>query len=240
MRLLFGCAAIAFSLWAQTVSDTNHGVSLFDGKSLAGWHVAARPEDRDKGYWKVQDGAITCDSRGDRDHNYVWLMSDKEYGDFELRLKVRGFRDSTGNSGVQVRSRYDDEMHRLDGPQVDVHPPGAWRTGLIYDETRETRRWIYPSLKDAKIDAVHAPKGWTWKYADEGDGWNDLDILCRGLEITTRLNGVRMADFHGDGVLDDEAHRKHNVGRRGYLALQLHTGDQLYIQYKEIAIRELE
>ena len=220
-----------------SVAGAADWVSLFDGKTLAGWHVAAKPEDREKGFWKVQDGTITCDSRGRKDHDYVWLMNDKEYGDFELKLKVRGFRDSTGNSGVQVRSRYDETIYRLDGPQADVHPPAPWRTGLIYDETRETRRWIYPSLPNAKIDDSHAPKGWKWKYADEGDGWNDLYIKCQGLRIITKLNGVTMADFDGNGILNDSAHRTHNVGIVGFLALQLHNHDELLIQYKEILIK---
>ena len=98
---------------------------LFDGRTLNGWRVAAKPADRDRGFWTVRDGAITCDSRGRKDHDYVWLIHEKEYGDFELRVKVRGFRESPGNSGVQVRSRYDEEAGWLDGPQVDVHPPAA-------------------------------------------------------------------------------------------------------------------
>ena len=235
----------AFLPWLTTIllapaAGAADWVSLFDGKTLAGWHVSARPEDRNKDFWKVQDGAVTCDSRGRKDHNYVWLMNDREYGDFELKVKVRGFRDSTGNSGVQVRSRYDEAVYRLDGPQADVHPPAPWRSGLIYDETRETRRWICPSLPNAKIDESHAPAGWKWKYADEGDGWNDLSIFCQGTNIRTRLNGVPMIDCKGDGVLNDEAHRAHNVGLRGFLALQLHHGDQLYIQYKDIFVRVLE
>jgi len=214
-------------------------ISLFDGKTLSGWQVAARPEDRGKTFWKVQEGALTCDSRGRKDHHYVWLVSDKEYGDFELRVKIRGFRDSSGNSGVQVRSRYDKEAFWLDGPQVDVHPPAPWRTGLIYDETRGTQRWIFPSLADWKIDASHAPKGWSWKYAEEGDGWNDLHMVCRGANIATSLNGVPAANLEGEGILNDEAHRKRNVGMRGHLALQLHVGDELFIQYKDIRIRPL-
>ena len=231
---------LLFLLAFATAGAAGDGwISLFDGKTLDGWHVAAKPADQDKGFWKVEDGAITCDSRGHKDHDYVWLMNDKEYADFELKLKIRGYKDSTGNSGVQVRSRYDTDIFRLDGPQADVHPPLPWRTGLIYDETRETRRWIYPSLKDSKIDESHAPKGWTWKYADQGDGWNDFLIVCRGLNIKTTLNGVTMADFNGDGILNDEAHRKHNVGLKGYLALQLHNHDDLYIQYKDIYIKPL-
>jgi hypothetical protein len=228
-------AALLFAL-SLPAAAADAWVSLFDGKSLTGWHIGARPEDRSKEFWKVKDGTITCDSRGRKDHDYVWLLSDQEYGDFELRLKVRGFRESTGNSGVQVRSRYDNAESWLDGPQIDVNPPASWRTGLIYDETREVKHWIFPKLPDWNIDDSHAPAGWKW----DADGWNTLEIVCRGARITTTLNRVRMADFDGSGILDDAAHRKYNVGMRGYIALQLHTHDEVLIQYKDIRIRELK
>jgi hypothetical protein len=224
--LLFSLQSFAADGW----------VSLFDGETLQGWHIGARREDRGKEFWAVRERAITCDSRGRKDHDYVWLLSDNEYGDFELRLKVRGFRESTGNSGVQVRSRYDAEAGWLDGPQIDVNPPAAWRTGLIYDETREVKHWIHPKLPDWRIDESHAPAGWKW----DADGWNTLEIVCRGARIATTLNGVRMADFDGRGVLDDATHRKYNVGMRGHIALQLHTRDEVLIQYKDIEIRELK
>ena len=209
--------------------------SLFDGKTLNGWRVAAKPADRDKNFWTVRDGTITCDSRGRKDHDYVWLLSEKEYGDFELRVKVHGFRESTGNSGVQVRSRYDESAFWLDGPQVDVHPPAPWRTGLIYDETRGTRRWIFPSLKDSRIEQSQGPKRWKWKQ----DAWNEIRITCEGTRIRTRVNGVPVADLNGDGILNDEGHKSRNVGLRGHIALQLHVKDELLIQYKEIAIKTL-
>jgi hypothetical protein len=214
-------------------------VTLFDGKSLAGWHVSAKPADRDRGFWAVKDGVIRCDSRGRRDHDYVWLVTDAEFGDFDLTLKVRGFRDSPGNSGVQVRSRYDEAALWLDGPQIDIHPPGPWRTGWIYDETRGARRWISPSLPNSKITPEQGSKEWTWRYADEGDGWNQVRILCRGLRIQTWLNGRAVADYDGKGLLDDEAHRQHDVGRKGHIALQLHVKDDLLIEYRDIVVRPL-
>jgi len=231
------CAWPAFPLFTHAYPSSEKWVSLFDGATLTGWHVACKPGDAVKGFWSVRETCITCDSRGRREHDYVWLVSDREYSDFELKLKVRGFRESTGNSGVQVRSRYDESASWLDGPQVDIHPPAPWRTGLIYDETREARRWIFPSLKNWEIEASSGPKRWKWKYADEGDGWNELHIVCRGPNIQTVVNGMRIADLKGAGLLDDEAHRRHNVGMKGHIALQLHTGDDLYIQYKDLFIR---
>ncbi|MGE5645404.1 MAG: DUF1080 domain-containing protein [Acidobacteriota bacterium] len=208
------------------------GESLFDGKTLKGWHVSAKPADAAKTFWQVRDGAITCDSLGRKDHDYVWLVSDGEYAGFDLRLKVRGFPQSPGNSGVQVRSRYDDAAFWMDGPQIDVHPPAPWRTGLIYDETRGVQHWIFPTLPDWNIAPAQGPARWDWRE----DAWNDLQIVCRGTRITTKLNALPAADFDGRGVLDDATHRKHNVGLKGHIAFQLHSSDELLISYKDIEI----
>ncbi len=225
-------------------SSQGEWVSLFNGKDLDGWVVKALPEDHGKTFWTVEEGAIVCHSIGRNDHDYVWLMTEKEYGDFELRLMFQAYRDAPGNSGIQIRSRYDagPDAPRggwLDGPQIDVHPPIPWRIGLIYDETREERRWISPSLEDWNIDESYAPKQWRFKYADEEDGWNTLQIIAQGTRIQTILNGLVMTDFEGAGVLDNEAHHAHDVGLTGHIALQLHDGDEIHIRFKDIELRDL-
>jgi len=238
--------ALTIAVPATTVfaADADEGwTSLFNGKDLTGWIVKTLPGDRDKVFWKAVDGAIECDSMGRKKHAYVWLMTEKEFGDFELKLKFQAFRDSPGNSGIQVRSRYDESPKAprggwLDGPQIDIHPPGPWRTGLIYDETREEKRWICPSLKNWAIKREQGPKETKFKYADEG--WNEMTIRCDGTKIKTILNGITIADYDGAGVLDNEAHKKHNVGMKGQIALQLHSNDELRIRFKDIRIRELK
>lgn len=216
---------------------------LFNGKDLSGWTVKCQPQDQDKVFWTVVNGAIQCDSMGRKEHNYVWLMTEREFGDFELKLKFQACKDSPGNSGLQFRSRFDATASGgwLDGPQVDIHPPAAmpWRTGLIYDETRGEQRWISPSLKNAIMDPKFKPAHFVFKYADDGDGWNDLVLICKGMRVKTLVNGVVRTDWDGTGVLDNPAHVKHNVGRVGGFALQLHTGDELRIRFKDIQIREL-
>lgn len=219
------------------------GQPLFNGKDLSGWRVECQPGDREKTFWRVDGGTILCDSIGRKDHNYVWLVSEREFGDFELRLKFQAYKDSPGNSGLQFRSRFDATASGgwLDGPQVDIHPPAGanWRTGLIYDETREEKRWIVPSLKDWNIDPKFKPARHVFKYADDGDGWNELVLICRGTKVKTILNDVVVTDWDGTGVLDNEAHVRHKVGRSGHFALQLHSGDELRIRFKDITVRAL-
>ena len=212
---------------------------LFDGKTLDGWMVKCRPADKDKCYWKVIDGTIAAEVPAGSKHHYIWLLTEKEYGDFELKAKIQSFAKVKGNSGIQVRSRYDDEEYWLDGPQVDIHPPGPWRCGFIYDETRETKKWLSPiSGPPSKAKESDAPAGWNWKHADEGENvWNDVHIICRGTSIKTIINGITVCEYDGKGKLDDEDHRRHRVGLKGHIGLQIHPGGQLEIRFKDLMVK---
>ncbi|MCL2348673.1 MAG: DUF1080 domain-containing protein [Planctomycetaceae bacterium] len=220
----------------------NEWEPLFNGKDLAGWTVACQPQDAGKEFWIVKDGVIFCDSTGRKDHGYVWLVTDREFQDFELRLKFQVYSDSPGNSGLQFRSRYDktDNGGWLNGPQVDIHPPKSmsWRTGLIYDETHGENRWIFPSLKDSNMPEQYEPKEHVMKYSGDGDDWNELTLICKGMQIKTIVNGIVRTDWDATGVLDNELHRQLHVGQKGHFALQLHHGDELRIKYKDIRVRE--
>lgn len=223
--------------------------NLFNGKNLDGWEVKCQPQDKGKGFWQVKNGAIECNSIGHPDHNYFWLMHKNEYADFNLRLKFQIFKSSKGNSGVQFRSRYDDSSTArqggwLNGPQVDIHPPASFRCGLIYDETDGVNRWIYPSMPDWNIKENDVPKSalqTTLVYADEKpDAWNSMEIICEGMKIVTFVNGKRVTNFDADGILNDSIHQEKNVGTKGKIALQLHSGDELFIRYKDLKIREYQ
>ena len=227
---------------AESQGQENQWKPLFNGKDLSGWNVVCKTRDAEKIFWKAEDGAIVCNSIGRKDHDYVWLITNQEFQDFEIRLKFLAYSNSPGNSGLQFRSRFDknDGTGWMNGPQVDIHPPksASWRTGLIYDETRGEQRWIFPSLKDSNIPEVHAPEKHIMKYAE--DGWNELILICKGMQIKTIVNGIVRTDWDASGVLDNEAHLKRDSGRKGHFALQLHSGDELQIKYKDIEIREIK
>jgi len=215
-------------------------VSLFDGKTLAGWAVKCLPADRDKTFWTVDNGTILADSMDAGKHDYVWLVSEKAYADFVLRLEFQAYRDSPGNSGVQVRSRYDEKAGWLDGPQVDIHPRGPWRTGMIWDETRGSRRWLWPPVPKGKwVNESMAKPGRAFHYAGETPAWNALEITCRGTRMRAVLNGLEVMAYDGAGVLDDDVHKQRNVGMKGHIALQIHRNDRLRIRFRNIRIRDL-
>lgn len=66
-------------------------VTIFDGKTLDGWHVM------NGGKFSAEEGVIKLDGgRG-------WLRSDKQYADFILRLEVRWLKPKQ-DSGVFLRA----------------------------------------------------------------------------------------------------------------------------------------
>ena len=231
-----------------TGCDQDKWTPLFNGKDLDNWSVKCLTADKDKNYWRAEEGYIECNSMGDPDHDYVWLVSDGEFGDFHLKVEFQLFTSSAGNSGVQFRSRYDDSDTArsggwLNGPQADIHGPNPMRAGLIYDETEGVNRWIYPSLPDWRIEAEQAPEAallTTFSFfEDDPEAWNQMEIICEGMKIQTIINGNIVTEFNADRILNDDLHATRNVGTRGNIALQLHQNDELKIRFRSIVIKEL-
>jgi len=228
-----GCAS-------RRQADADAWQLLFNGRDLTGWTVQCKPADRGESFWRVEDGCIVADSMGQPKHDYIWLTTDNEYSDFALRLRFQAYRDSPGNSGVQIRSRYDNQAGWLDGPQIDINPPGPWRTGMMWDETRGAAGWLWPAVpKGQWVNESMARPDLVFHYADDRPAWNTLEIRAVGPAVTVVLNDLPVTLYNGVGILDDETHRRREVGLRGHIALQIHTGDQLRIRFKDIVLREL-
>ena len=82
-------------------------------------------------------------------------------------------------------------------------------------------------------------EGLKFFYADEGDGWNDLEITANRMQFKSVLNGVTVMQYDGSGVLDDELHKSHNVGTKGVIGFQIHSYQELKLRFKDIRIKEL-
>lgn len=215
--------------------------SLFTGGDLSGWTLEGLAADKDKGVVTVQDGAIWVHAvKPDKickDH--VWLVTKKEYSDFVLRMKFQEVRGDRGNSGIQIRSRIDADSG-MQGLQLDVNPPGPWRTGMLYDMTVGVTRFLSPEGSTEEVKKEMAVPGLIHYYADEGPGWNEIEITAIGSHIKCVLNGVTVMDFvDSKNVLNDAVHQKYNVGVKGFIALQIHEGRPVDLKFKEIEIQDL-
>lgn len=201
--LIFG----SLDLFAQSSGAT---VSLFDGKTLSGWK--AFPADQN--LWKVKDGVI-IGGDGVRDIPVnLYLHTEKEYGDFELRCLFRLSGDQgTGmiNSGIQYRSTIiNGEMV---GYQADIGN-GFW--GDIYDEHRRG------TLVKGDLGVL--------KHILKEDGWNSYIVRVKGDHHELYINGVKTCDY---------VEKDPTVPSKGIIAFQLHSGGAAKLELRDLSINEL-
>ena len=197
---------------AALASPAAAPVSLFDGKSLAGWASldGGKPGDG----WEVVNGTIHRKAKGGD------LYLDREIGDFDLSFEFKVSK--TGNSGVKYRlAKYGkDEL----GPEYQIlddelHPDSlrgkTHRTGALYD------------LKAAADDKPYKPAG----------EWNSGRIVARGTHLEHWLNGVKVMEIDTDTPewRDLKAKSKFKArdgfgeNTRGRLHLQDH-GDEVWFR----------
>jgi hypothetical protein len=186
--------------------------SLFDGKTLNGWNINPGEEK----WWRLADGTIEGGSLEEKVPHNTFLVSEKRYRDFDLRLKMKITPVSGGvNSGVQIRSERLPDHHEMIGYQADAG--GKW-WGKLYDESRRRKVIGEPIDPEATLAAV------------KPTGWNDYRILCRGKKIKTWLNGVASVDY-----TEDDA----EIPLEGHIGLQVHGGGTLTVQFKDIQLKVL-
>jgi Domain of Unknown Function (DUF1080) len=181
--LFLGVCAIGATR-PQAADDKAEFRRLFNGNDLSGW---VTPED--KSLFSVEDGEIVGRTKGDLKKN-EFLVTDKPYGDFVLKAKVK-FRN--GNSGIQFRSKRADDG-AVSGPQADV-ADGYW--GLLYEERGRGILERYPEEKANEL-------------VKKGD-WNEFVISAKGQHVTIDLNGTRVIDrddpkFDKEGIIALQVH----------------------------------
>jgi hypothetical protein len=221
---------IISTLWALglfTAQAEDGFKQLFDGKTLAGW-------DGNPAFWSVQDGAITGITSKEKPTrgNTFCIWRGGEPADFELHVTFR--IGDAGNSGVQFRSK-DKGNWVIAGYQADFDAGGGW-IGTLYEEKG---RGVLAKRGNKVTVSADGKKQNTGKTATEDEikkiikkgDWNHYVIKAKGNHLTQTLNGVMTVD-----VTDD-----HEKGRamKGLIALQLHAGPPMKVQFKDIKIKDL-
>ncbi len=164
----------------------------------------------DTNLWTVRDGMLVGKSSGLKYNDF--LATEKSYGDFMLKLTFRMIGGEKSNSGVQFRSvRL--PGHEMYGYQADIGP-GYW--GCLYDESRR-KKVLAPASEKALAKLNKA-------------GWNQYEIRAMGDQIRLTLNGVTSVQYREEDP---------KVARDGRIAVQIHQGGPMEIQFKDIYIQPL-
>ena len=208
---------------------------IFNGKDLTGWEGNPR-------LWSVRHGAITGQTTAENSTkgNTFLIWTNGTLADFELRCSfklVPGDARGFANSGIQYRSKVLDPTNwDVGGYQADMEA-GPTYTGILYEERmtrgimaargekvvwdKDGKKQVLGSVGDA------AEIGAAIKRGD----WNDYVIIAKGNHLRQFINGRQTVD-----VTDDcEAKRAPS----GVLALQLHQGPPMTVQFKNLLLKKL-
>ena len=158
--------------------------ALFNGKDLSGWkglvanpkaRAAMEPEAlakaqeaadaRMNAHWKVVDGVIVFDGKGDS------LCTAKDYGDFELYVDWK--IEAKGDSGIYLRGT--PQVQIWDAVELPPDAKGKVGSGGLYNNQKNPSK---PS-----------------KVADKPAGqWNTFLIRMVGEKVSVHLNGELVVD----------------------------------------------
>ena len=163
-------------------------VRLFNGKDFTGWRKFVDPNrnaDPDK-VWTVQDGIIVCAGRPNG-----YLITEKEYGDFVLRVQWRWGKTAPArggrNSGVFVWVTGSDKIWPK-GVEAQLFSGSAGDIWLVGDFKLQ----VDPARQDPKVNRhfFRIDKG---KMIEKPIGeWNQYEITCKGSTIKLEVNGQQV------------------------------------------------
>ncbi len=223
---------LAAGVAGQATGEDDDGfVSIFDGTTLDGWQAA------DMSYWSIEDGAITAKITAEHpsERNHYLVYQGGKLGDFELKLRHRIVSDETVNGGFQFRSEMFDGDIANDcrGYQVDNNTNTPWLVRL-YDEfgrhdlALRGQKSVFNADGTKETTPIPEAEGDPWFQLDE---WHEYHLICRGQNLTLYVNDRLVAE-----VIDNDPNQQ---DFSGILALQLHSGPRMTVQFKDIRLKNL-
>lgn len=208
---------------------------LFNGKDLTGW-------EGDPKFWSVQDGALTGKSTPENPvpHNTFLIWKDGQPSDFTLTLKYKmtpGDAKKYTNSGIQYRSKVMDPAKFIVGGYQADFEYGEKYSGILYEE--KGRGILAERGKQVVIKQGEAPNKPKLEVTGETgdskeiqaainkDDWNEYKIVAEGNNVKQYINGKLTID-----VTDETA----EAPKSGVIALQMHAGAPMQVQFKDIVL----
>ncbi len=226
--MLRSLLCLAMLIAAAPLHAEEEFVELFNGKNLDGWKG-------DEKVWSVEEGLLTGKSpeaKEDKLKANTFAIWDGEVGDFELVAEFRLTGDN--NSGVQYRAQPNPKNgpFSIVGYQADIHPAANY-TGMLYDEGGRgiaAERGQQVTLKADDKKEVKPLEG-KFDAVDLSD-WTTLEVKAVGNHLVHKINGDVTVD-----VTDEDPK---NAEAKGLLALQVHAGPDMKVQYRSVKLKKLD
>ena len=227
-RLLCRVGTVFFLAVCAVPAAADDGfVSLFDGKSLAGW-------EGNPAFWRVEDGAIVGQTTPENPTkgNTFLIWKQGLVDDFELEFT---YRLTGGNSGLQYRSK-DLGDFVVGGYQADFEA-GTKYSGILYEERgrgilAERGQRITITPEGQKVAGAPIGSAEELQQKIKSEDWNTFRVVARGSRLQHFINGQLMSE-----TVDEQPDKR---WMEGVLALQVHVGPPMKLEVKDIRLKRLK
>ncbi|MDE0838242.1 MAG: DUF1080 domain-containing protein [Kiritimatiellae bacterium] len=221
---------IAMLLATTLIAEDASFKDIFDGKTLDGWKGSEK-------FWSVEDGSITGSTTENKTSGNTFLIyTNGDIANFELTFDYR-FLSNAGNSGVQYRS---EELPNfvVKGYQADFEA-GTKYSGILYGEktgrgimsNRGKKTWLGDGSSKTKVETI-ADSNELQKLIKPKGEWNSYHIIADGNHFTHTINGAVMSETFDESEKDFKA--------SGILALQVHAGPPMKLQFRNLKLKTLK
>jgi len=211
--LVFGMSALG----AAPCVLAQEWIPLQDGKSLAGWKAAERPES-----WGVEDGVFV--SHGERAHLfYIGKVGKHDFKNFEFSAEV--MTSPGANSGIYVHTKWQGPGWPEAGYEIQVinsNPPAEKMNGYI--EYKMT-------------GSIYAVRN-TWVAPAKDNEWFNYRIRVVGKTIQTFINDRLICEYAEPENAFRPPDKKGRLLGSGTFALQAHDPGSV-VKYRNMKVRIL-
>ena len=219
LLLIAGMVAVA------TAADEGFQ-SLFDGRSLEGWE--GNPQ-----FWRVEDGTITGQTTKENP------TSGNTFLICARRPSTTSSCDSNTASWAATRAFNIAAGKLKNGLCRDTRPtstPAPTMPGILYEERgrgilagRGKKVVIH---EDGRLEEVGTTTDERTILDDlKKEDWNEYRIIAQGNRLVHAINGHETIE-----VVDNQTSKR---SMSGLLALQLHAGPPMKVQFKDIQLKKL-
>ena len=211
---LTAISIFSLTVQAEDKPQTEEGfVSLFDGKTHAGW------QGNKEGY-AIIDGSFVCQPKGGGN-----LYTEKEYGDFHLKFE---FKLTPGaNNGIGLRTPLQGDPAYV-GMEIQV----------LDDNSDKYKGKLAEYQYHGSVYGIVPAKQGHLKPAGE---WNTEEIILKGKEIKVILNGetivdADLAEASKNGTIDKQKHP--GLARdKGFICFCGHGAE---VWFRNLRLKELK
>ena len=203
---------LVFCLFATANTHADDWVSLFDGKTLAGWKANTAPES-----FSVEDGSIRVHAVGATSSH---LFTTETFTNFELEATCRA--EANSNSGIFFHT---DPTPRP-GPQLYL--ANGYEVQLNSSDKEKKKSGSLYQIVDIDKSPVDESK------------WFVIRIVVNGKQITVALDGKQVVDYtEPDDVVRPAARVGRKLrAQGGAIALQAHDPQSIWY-FKNIRVKRL-